>query len=80
MINPLCIHCGRASTRPYGGFESACRGCMARRAARSPEFWRSSREGRLTPAYKAMLQGLGVSHEDVKQADADDWKAGKVSA
>lgn len=74
MINPTCPHCISASERRYGGFEEACRGCMARHAARSREFWQSAKAGRLTSEYRALLRGLGVTHDEARQAAADDWK------
>ena len=73
MLNPLCQHCDRASSRLYGGFDGACRGCLARRAARSPDFWQSARDGKQTPAYRNLLRSLGITHADALQAKADDF-------
>lgn len=79
MLNPTCHHCINAAGRPYGGFEEACRGCMARHASRSREFWLSPKAGRLTSEYRELLRNLGVTHDEARQAAADDWKKPEVA-
>lgn len=74
MINPTCHLCVRASEGPFGGFDAACRGCNARHAARSPGYRASAKAGWQTTEYRALLRALGVTHDEARQAAADDWK------
>jgi hypothetical protein len=55
-------------------FVVGCPGCMARSAARSPQFFEARQAGKLTPDYRDLLQRLGVTHEAVKAAAAKDFE------
>ena len=56
--------------KPEGGlYIAGCRGCRLRLIARGPWYAESMRDGKLTPAYRAQLAGLGVPaavHAEVK--------------
>jgi hypothetical protein len=61
-----CADCTQARAKPWHGYRADCPGCKARAAARSPEFHAAHKAGKLTRDYKAVLDGLGVSHDDAK--------------
>lgn len=62
-----CEDCTQArTTKHWYGYRAHCKGCQARAAARSPECFEAKQAGKLTPAYKDLLQAMGVSHEEVK--------------
>jgi hypothetical protein len=56
-------------------FHANCTGCVARSAARSPQFHESHTAGRLTPGYLALLAALQLTHEQVKAAREVDFEA-----
>lgn len=73
-----CLGCAK----PEGGtYIAGCRACRLRLIARGPWFAESMREGKLTPAYRAQLAGLGKAadvHAEVK-AVAEQLRAGVVA-
>lgn len=71
-MNPACSDCIASKQRPWHGFRSACPGCCARAAARSPHFRRVREAGRLDTPYRALLRQFGLEHEQVKAAAAVD--------
>jgi hypothetical protein len=70
-----CEACKQAAERVSAMFRDGCPGCMARSAARSPQFFEARQAGKLTPDYREMLQRLGVTHEAVKAAAAVDFES-----
>lgn len=69
-----CEACTAAAERVCAMFHANCPGCMARSAARSPQFFEARQAGKLTPDYRDVLQRLGVTHEAVKAAAAKDFE------
>lgn len=68
-----CTACTTAATTPgWGEFVMGCRGCCARAAARSPQFFESRKTGTQTRAYRALLEQFGLTHDEVRQAHAAD--------
>jgi hypothetical protein len=70
-----CQDCEAAAVRLHHSYIASCRGCTARAIGRQPPFFESQRFGFLTPQYQAQLQGLGVTHAEVKAARAADYEA-----
>ena len=69
---------------PSGGLVvRGCRQCSLRDLAAGPLFWKSMLTGRLTPEYRAALQGLGddvlAVHAEVKAA-AKTIRRGSIAA
>ena len=67
-----CEFCARAAVQLEHGFHSACRGCQARVAARSPFFFESRQVRQWTADYRALIERLGVTHEEVLAAAKAD--------
>jgi hypothetical protein len=79
----ICPDCDRASRELWFGFgPEAC--CRARAAARSPQCHAALKGGRLTGEYRRLIEGMQVSHEQVKVAAENDRSCdrllGKVPA
>lgn len=72
-----CEDCALCAKKPWHGFSNGCRGCVARSVARSPEYAIARREGRQTAAYRALLQRLGVTHEEARAAAKGDLIASR---
>lgn len=70
-----CPACTTAAQEVCAMFVVGCPGCMARTAARSPQFFEARQAGKLTPDYRDLLQRLGVTHEAVKAAAAADFES-----
>jgi hypothetical protein len=71
-----CSACTKAATTPeWGEFTADCRGCCARAAARSPQFFESRKNGTQTRAYRALLEQFGLTHDEVRAAHAADAHA-----
>lgn len=70
-----CKACTTAAQQVSAMFHAGCPGCMARSAARSPQFHEARQAGKLTPDYRDLLQRLGVTHEAVKAAAAVDFES-----
>lgn len=68
-----CPDCKAARTALHHGFRAACDGCKARAMARSPHYFRCRTAGRLDAEYRAALKAVGVTHEQVKAAAAEDF-------
>ncbi len=68
-----CKDCEASAKELHHGFTSACKGCQARAAARGPAYFESKRAGRLTEPYRGLLAALGLTHEQVKAAEAADY-------
>lgn len=66
-----CPDCQLAGKVLHHGFTSEpC--CRARAAARSPQCSAALKGGRITSEYRRLLEGMQVTHEQVKAAaDAD---------
>lgn len=67
-----CPDCSRASTELWHGFSAACKGCQARAISRAPAYFEAAMAGRLSPAYRRLLEQFGLSHESVKEARSVD--------
>lgn len=72
-----CHHCTESQARAWHGFEASCRGCIARKAARSPEYAEARRLGTRTRKYRTLLDRLGVTHEEARAAARLDVVAAK---
>lgn len=70
-----CPACTTAAQQVSAMFHAGCPGCMARSAARSPQFHEARQAGKLTTDYRDLLQRLGVTHEAVKAAAAVDFES-----
>ncbi len=70
-----CPNCQAAETAPHYAFRASCPGCVARGVGRGPNFADSARYGFLTAQYRAELQKLGLTHNQVKEARAKDYEA-----
>ena len=76
-----CPHCLAAAERLHARFDNACRGCRARRVARSNEFWNASQAkpgehdfDKVRDRYRGLLVQVDVSHQEVKAAAAADFE------
>ena len=67
-----CEFCVASAAGPCHGFRRDCRGCAARTAARSPFFFDSKRAGKQTHDYRALIDRLGVTHDEVIAAARAD--------
>lgn len=74
-----CPDCTSAAARDWHGFTADCPGCAARAVARGPNYRESLAASRQTSKYRAELQMLKVSHEQVKAAAQSD-ALGKATA
>ena len=76
-----CPACDRAAARVSHEFQANCRGCCARAAGRSPQFFdaRKRRDSRWRP-YVLLLEQFGLQHEDVRAAVAADRASQGVAA
>lgn len=74
-----CPDCTQSAARDWHGFRADCPGCAARAVARGPNYRESLATGRQTSKYRAELQMLKVSHEQVKAAAQSD-ALGKATA
>ena len=72
-----CKDCATAAERLSHHF-SDCQGCKARAVARSPRFREALKGGTQTPEYRRMLEQVGVTHEEVKQAAQNDRACDKA--
>lgn len=62
-----------ASADVWHGFRMGCPGCCARATARGPNFHRVRTTGTQDRQYRAQLQQLGLTHEQVKAAAQNDF-------
>lgn len=67
-----CPDCTQAAARDWHGFTADCPGCAARAVARGPNYRESLATSRQTSKYRAELDLLKVSHEQVKAAAGVD--------
>lgn len=67
-----CSDCDRAAKKRHHGFSAGCRGCAARSLVRSPHWRRVQQAGVQDRQYRAALQQMGVTHDDVCAAAAAD--------
>ena len=58
-------HCDHCEHR-RGLYLADCRGCAARAVAKSPQAFEAKTAGKLTPAYRALLERYGITHEEAK--------------
>jgi hypothetical protein len=72
-----CEFCARAAVQMEHGFHAQCRGCNARVAARSPFFFESRQVRAWTADYRALIERLGVTHEEVLAAAKTDRLKGE---
>ena len=77
-----CPACAAAAERVSAMFYVNCQQCRCRAIARSPQFREARDAGRLTPAYRLMLEAifsvgcdLAQAHERVKAAAANDFES-----
>ena len=76
-----CGHCVAAAERIHASFDNACRGCRARRVARSIEFHNAKTAApedhdfdRMRDRYRSLLVVASVSHQEVRAAAAVDFE------
>jgi hypothetical protein len=67
-----CDFCAQAAREMCHGFNARCRGCNARAAARSQPFFESRNARKQTLGYRALIERLGVTHEEVLAAAKAD--------
>lgn len=67
-----CPDCATAARELHHGFTAKCPGCCARAAARSPHYARVKAAGTQDRQYRALLEQMGLSHDQVKAAAAAD--------
>lgn len=67
MSEDVCADCVKAKLGPWHGFTALCNGCAARAVARGPNYAASRKEGVLTRLYRAELELLGVTHDQVRE-------------
>lgn len=67
-----CPDCTEAQAKPWHQFRAGCKGCQARALSRSPELFESRRQGKPTEAYRAALESLGLTHDEVRAAAKTD--------
>jgi len=74
-----CFDCIAAVSGVHYGFRSNCKGCAARAVARGPAYFHARQAVRGTEAgeqfrddYRAILDRVGVTHDQVKAAHAVD--------
>ncbi|MBL8360709.1 MAG: hypothetical protein JNN18_09475 [Rubrivivax sp.] len=77
-----CPACTTAAQQVSAMFVNGCPCCMARSAARSPQYREARDAGRITHGYRLLLEGyygagcdLAQAHERVKAAAAVDFEA-----
>lgn len=77
-----CAACATAAERVSATFHAGCRGCMARSAARSPQYREARNAGRITHGYRLLLEqyygagcDLAKAHDEVKAAAAADFES-----
>ena len=77
-----CPHCLAAAERISSLFDNACRGCRARRVARSIEFHNAKQArpedhdfDRMRDRYRGLLVQADVSHAEVRAAHASDFES-----
>lgn len=63
-----CPDCTTAAQRMHHGFSAGCKGCAARAVSRGPNYRRARDSGRQDWKYRAELENLGVTHEQVREA------------
>lgn len=75
-----CPHCLAAAERVYARFDNQCRGCRARRVARSNEFHNASQAtpdqhdfDKVRDKYRSLLNVANVSHQEVRAAKEADY-------
>jgi len=68
-----CPACTRAAQRSSYQFQHGCRGCAARSVAHLPQYREAKklRDSRHRP-YVLLLEAMGVTHEDVREAVKND--------
>lgn len=76
-----CKACTTAAQQVSAMFVNGCPGCMARSAARSPQFREARAAGRITHGYRLLLEqyfGAGCdvqkAHQEVKAAAEKDFE------
>lgn len=76
-----CPACTTAAQQVSAMFVVGCPGCMARSAARSPQFREARAAGRITHGYRLLLEqyfGAGCdvqkAHQEVKAAAEKDFE------
>lgn len=74
-----CPDCTQAAARDWHGFTADCPGCAARAVARGPNYRESLATSRQTSKYRAELELLKVTHDQVKAAAQRD-ALGKATA
>ena len=74
--------CTAAASGLYSRFDNNCRGCRARRVARSIEFHnaKTAEPGdhdfdRMRDRYRGLLLNANVSHQEVRDAAAGDFES-----
>lgn len=67
-----CRDCAAAAANPWHGLTAGCRGCVARRLARSQAYRQAREAGDMTPEYRAELEAAGLRHSEVTAARKAD--------
>lgn len=66
MTTISCADCVKATSRLWGQFTRSCRGCQARRIARSPAYFDSIKRGYPTEEYLHLCKANRIRHKEVK--------------
>ena len=70
-----CTACTDAARKVSHLFHAGCRGCCARACARGQDFQRVRKQGVQDHRYRLALQQFGLTHDEVKAANAADKAA-----
>lgn len=69
-----CGDCSAAAASVWAGYRMNCRQCAARMVSRSQQCFQARQRLRLTPEYRALLERMGVTHDEVKAAAGRDFE------
>lgn len=68
----VCEDCDMAKFVLHHGFRMGCLGCCARAASRSPQYRKARDTGMQQRDYRALLDQFGLTHQQVREAAAND--------
>jgi hypothetical protein len=74
-----CADCQSALVGPHHGYTAGCGGCAARAVSRGPNYRRCLAAKAQDRKYRAELEAMNVTHEQVREAAQRD-ALGKVEA
>lgn len=67
-----CPACTAAQAGPHFEFRAGCKGCEARSLSRALVYFEAKQQRLETAAYRAALESLGLTHDDVRAAGKTD--------